>query len=166
MHGKGHVLQVNNKRFHSKPDQQVVICPAELVNAADYPTAAMVNAKGMVDEQHPTFIGTYWGQVNFSFPPCVLVLPFPIPKGSYRHLVGPDVSSLSPSDLPFLLPSLPFQHQRAVNHLRPGSPLQSFASPCCSTRCAVSCPAPIADGSSAASALLCRNHWASMRYSA
>lgn len=32
---------------------------AELVNAAGYPVATMVNAKGMVDEQHPCYIGTY-----------------------------------------------------------------------------------------------------------
>jgi TPP-dependent 2-oxoacid decarboxylase len=29
------------------------------VNAAGYPVATMVNAKGMVDEQHPCYIGTY-----------------------------------------------------------------------------------------------------------
>lgn len=40
---------------------------AELTNAAGYPMAAMVNAKGMVDEQHPNFIGTYWGQVSTAY---------------------------------------------------------------------------------------------------
>lgn len=34
------------------------------MNAAGYPVATMVNAKGMVDEQHPNYIGTYWGQVS------------------------------------------------------------------------------------------------------
>ena len=29
------------------------------MNAAGYPVATMVNAKGMVDEQHPCYIGTY-----------------------------------------------------------------------------------------------------------
>lgn len=37
---------------------------AELMNASQYPTSVMVNAKGMVNEQHPNFIGTYWGQVS------------------------------------------------------------------------------------------------------
>mmetsp|Transcript_17263 Transcript_17263/g.51667 ORF Transcript_17263/g.51667 Transcript_17263/m.51667 type:complete len:571 (-) Transcript_17263:327-2039(-) len=37
---------------------------AEVMNASQYPVCHMVNAKGMVDEQHKNFIGTYWGQVS------------------------------------------------------------------------------------------------------
>ncbi len=37
------------------------------MNTAGYPVASMVNAKGMVDEQHPNYIGTYWGQVSSAY---------------------------------------------------------------------------------------------------
>lgn len=37
------------------------------MNTAGYPVATMVNAKGMVDEQHPNYIGTYWGQVSTAY---------------------------------------------------------------------------------------------------
>ena len=41
---------------------------ARLMRASSYATAAMPNAKGMVDETLPEFIGTYWGAV--SSPSC------------------------------------------------------------------------------------------------
>jgi pyruvate decarboxylase len=40
---------------------------AALAAAAKYPVAAMPNAKGMVDEGAPRFMGTYWGQVSTPF---------------------------------------------------------------------------------------------------
>ncbi|GAB2301204.1 Pyruvate decarboxylase 1 [Dionaea muscipula] len=39
----------------------------ELANACGYPIAIMPSAKGLVPEQHPHFIGTYWGSVSTSF---------------------------------------------------------------------------------------------------
>ncbi|KAJ4982006.1 hypothetical protein NE237_032843 [Protea cynaroides] len=39
----------------------------ELANACGYPIAIMPSAKGLVPEQHPQFIGTYWGAVSTSF---------------------------------------------------------------------------------------------------
>ncbi|CAL0300929.1 unnamed protein product [Lupinus luteus] len=39
----------------------------EFVEASGYPIAAMPSAKGFVTEQHPHFIGTYWGAVSTSF---------------------------------------------------------------------------------------------------
>eukprot|EP00854_Cymbomonas_tetramitiformis_P006745 gene6745-8068_t len=35
-----------------------------LVESSGYPFAIMPNAKGLVNEEHPQFIGTYWGQVS------------------------------------------------------------------------------------------------------
>ncbi|KAL9255209.1 Pyruvate decarboxylase 4-like protein [Drosera capensis] len=39
----------------------------ELADACGYPVAIMPSAKGQVPEQHPNFIGTYWGAVSTSF---------------------------------------------------------------------------------------------------
>ncbi|XP_062095872.1 pyruvate decarboxylase 1 [Humulus lupulus] len=39
----------------------------ELVDASGYPVAVMPSAKGQVPEQHPHFIGTYWGAISTSF---------------------------------------------------------------------------------------------------
>lgn len=39
----------------------------EFVDASGYPVAIMPSAKGLVQEQHPHFIGTYWGAVSTSF---------------------------------------------------------------------------------------------------
>ncbi|XP_073284128.1 pyruvate decarboxylase 1-like [Primulina huaijiensis] len=39
----------------------------ELVNACGYAMAVMPSAKGLVPEQHPHFIGTYWGAVGTAF---------------------------------------------------------------------------------------------------
>lgn len=39
----------------------------EFANASGYPIAVMPSAKGLVPEQHPHFIGTYWGAVSSSF---------------------------------------------------------------------------------------------------
>ena len=37
---------------------------AALADASGYAVAAMPNAKGLVDEHHPSFIGIYWGPVS------------------------------------------------------------------------------------------------------
>ncbi|KAK6234608.1 Thiamine pyrophosphate enzyme [Theobroma cacao] len=39
----------------------------ELADACGYPVAVMPSAKGLVPEQHPHFIGTYWGAVGTAF---------------------------------------------------------------------------------------------------
>ncbi|XP_022885306.1 pyruvate decarboxylase 2-like isoform X2 [Olea europaea var. sylvestris] len=39
----------------------------ELVDACGYAMAVMPSAKGLVPEQHPHFIGTYWGAVGTAF---------------------------------------------------------------------------------------------------
>ncbi|XP_043701258.1 pyruvate decarboxylase 1 isoform X1 [Telopea speciosissima] len=39
----------------------------ELANACGYPIAIMPSGKGLVPEQHPQFIGTYWGAVSSNF---------------------------------------------------------------------------------------------------
>lgn len=39
----------------------------ELADACGYPVAVMPSAKGLVCEQHPQFIGTYWGAVSTAF---------------------------------------------------------------------------------------------------
>ncbi|KAF1890563.1 hypothetical protein Lal_00041366 [Lupinus albus] len=39
----------------------------EFAEASGYPIAVMPAAKGLVTEQHPHFIGTYWGAVSTSF---------------------------------------------------------------------------------------------------
>ncbi|XP_009391704.2 pyruvate decarboxylase 1 [Musa acuminata AAA Group] len=39
----------------------------ELADACGYPIAVMPSAKGLVPEQHPRFIGTYWGAVSTAF---------------------------------------------------------------------------------------------------
>ncbi|KAL3741748.1 hypothetical protein ACJRO7_017249 [Eucalyptus globulus] len=39
----------------------------EFVDASGYPVAIMPSAKGLVQEHHPHFIGTYWGAVSTSF---------------------------------------------------------------------------------------------------
>ncbi|KAG9151198.1 hypothetical protein Leryth_002753 [Lithospermum erythrorhizon] len=39
----------------------------ELADACGYPVAVMPSAKGMVPENHPNFIGTYWGAVSTPF---------------------------------------------------------------------------------------------------
>ncbi|GAB4831382.1 Pyruvate decarboxylase 1 [Ancistrocladus abbreviatus] len=39
----------------------------ELADACGYPVAIMPSAKGLVPEQHPHFIGTYWGAVSTRF---------------------------------------------------------------------------------------------------
>jgi TPP-dependent 2-oxoacid decarboxylase len=44
--------------MHSCTKPKVSGGTAELMNAAAYPVATMVNAKGMVDEQHQCYIGT------------------------------------------------------------------------------------------------------------
>lgn len=36
----------------------------QLADAAGYAVASMSNAKGLVDEQHPGYMGTYWGPVG------------------------------------------------------------------------------------------------------
>lgn len=59
--------------------QRGVCASAELMDAAAYPVCHMVNAKGMVDEQHKNFIGTYWGQVRFWAPAATHLSPPPPP---------------------------------------------------------------------------------------
>lgn len=39
----------------------------ELADACGYPLAVMPSAKGLVPENHPHFIGTYWGAVSTAF---------------------------------------------------------------------------------------------------
>lgn len=39
----------------------------ELADACGYPVAVMPSAKGLVPEQHPNFLGTYWGAVSSNF---------------------------------------------------------------------------------------------------
>ena len=39
----------------------------ELADGSGYPVAIMPSAKGMFPEQHPRFIGTYWGAVSSAF---------------------------------------------------------------------------------------------------
>ncbi|KAJ4796053.1 Pyruvate decarboxylase [Rhynchospora pubera] len=39
----------------------------ELADASGYPIAVMPSAKGLVPENHPRFLGTYWGAVSTSF---------------------------------------------------------------------------------------------------
>ncbi|XP_028067331.1 pyruvate decarboxylase 1-like [Camellia sinensis] len=39
----------------------------ELADACGYPVAMMPSAKGLVPENHPHFIGTYWGAVSTAF---------------------------------------------------------------------------------------------------
>ncbi|CAL5420362.1 unnamed protein product [Camellia sinensis] len=39
----------------------------ELADACGYPVAVMPSAKGLVPENHPHFIGTYWGAVSTAF---------------------------------------------------------------------------------------------------
>lgn len=39
----------------------------ELADASGYPLAVMPSAKGLVSEDHPRFIGTYWGAVSSPF---------------------------------------------------------------------------------------------------
>lgn len=39
----------------------------ELANACGYPIAIMPSGKGLVPEQHPNFIGTFWGAVSSSY---------------------------------------------------------------------------------------------------
>lgn len=39
----------------------------ELADASGYPIAVMPSGKGQVPEQHPHFIGTYWGAVSTTF---------------------------------------------------------------------------------------------------
>lgn len=39
----------------------------ELADACGYPIAVMPSGKGLVPENHPHFIGTYWGAVSTSF---------------------------------------------------------------------------------------------------
>ncbi|VFQ89323.1 unnamed protein product [Cuscuta campestris] len=39
----------------------------ELADACGYPLAVMPSAKGLVPEEHPHFIGTYWGAVSTAF---------------------------------------------------------------------------------------------------
>lgn len=39
----------------------------DLADASGYPLAVMPSAKGLVPENHPHFIGTYWGAVSTSF---------------------------------------------------------------------------------------------------
>lgn len=39
----------------------------ELADASGYPIAVMPSGKGLVPEQHPHFIGTYWGAVSTTF---------------------------------------------------------------------------------------------------
>ncbi|XP_072968643.1 pyruvate decarboxylase 1 [Typha angustifolia] len=39
----------------------------ELADVTGYPVAIMPSAKGLVPEQHPQFIGTYWGAVSTNF---------------------------------------------------------------------------------------------------
>ncbi|XP_027338096.1 pyruvate decarboxylase 2-like [Abrus precatorius] len=39
----------------------------EMVNASGYAAAMLPSAKGMVAEQHPNFIGTYWGAASTAF---------------------------------------------------------------------------------------------------
>lgn len=39
----------------------------ELADASGYPVALMPSAKGMIPEDHPRFIGTYWGAVSTAF---------------------------------------------------------------------------------------------------
>ncbi|XP_065853273.1 pyruvate decarboxylase 2 [Euphorbia lathyris] len=39
----------------------------ELADASGYPVAVMPSAKGLVPEEHPHFIGTYWGAVSTAF---------------------------------------------------------------------------------------------------
>ncbi|XP_047329845.1 pyruvate decarboxylase 1 [Impatiens glandulifera] len=39
----------------------------ELADACGYPIAIMPSAKGLVSEDHPHFIGTYWGAVSTSY---------------------------------------------------------------------------------------------------
>ncbi len=35
-----------------------------LINASDYAFASMPGAKGLISEQHPNYIGTYWGPIS------------------------------------------------------------------------------------------------------
>ena len=39
----------------------------ELANACGYPVAVMPSAKGMFPENHPHFIGTYWGTISSTY---------------------------------------------------------------------------------------------------
>lgn len=39
----------------------------ELADACGYPIAVMPSAKGLVPENHPRFVGTYWGGISASF---------------------------------------------------------------------------------------------------
>ncbi|XP_073007012.1 pyruvate decarboxylase 1-like [Typha latifolia] len=39
----------------------------ELANASGYPVAVMPSGKGLVPENHPQFIGTYWGVISSNF---------------------------------------------------------------------------------------------------
>lgn len=39
----------------------------EMVDASGYPFAMLASAKGMVEEHHPNFIGTYWGPASTPF---------------------------------------------------------------------------------------------------
>lgn len=43
-----------------------------MVDASGYPFAVLPSAKGMVEEHHPNFIGTYWGQISTPF--CAEIL--------------------------------------------------------------------------------------------
>ncbi|KAL8129409.1 hypothetical protein V2J09_018564 [Rumex salicifolius] len=47
----------------SKASKQFV----EFADASGYPVAMMPSAKGMVPEDHPRFIGTYWGAISTAF---------------------------------------------------------------------------------------------------
>lgn len=62
---------------------------SRLVQASGYATAIMPNAKGMVDETIPEFIGTYWGVASS---PCTLEM---IESSDCYLLAGPIVNDIT-----------------------------------------------------------------------
>ncbi|KAG6535588.1 hypothetical protein ZIOFF_000610 [Zingiber officinale] len=61
----------------------------ELADTCGYPIAVMPSAKGMVLEQHPRFIGTYWGAVSTAF--CAEI----VESADAYMLVGPIINDLT-----------------------------------------------------------------------
>ncbi|KAJ3669025.1 hypothetical protein LUZ60_010975 [Juncus effusus] len=57
-------VMVGGPKLRSSKAQKAFV---QLANASGYPIAVMPSGKGLVPENHPHFIGTYWGAVSTTF---------------------------------------------------------------------------------------------------
>jgi len=74
-----------------------------MVDASGYPFAVLASAKGMVEEHHPNFIGTYWGQISTPF--CAEI----VDSADAYLFAGPIFN-----DIITLGFSLPFKKEKAI----------------------------------------------------